>query len=452
MLDALAKGGGRQREDHDVIGETGEGSAKHLHTREGIGEQRQVGSVLLDSADIEDRRSVRVALGDLVDLLPGVVGPVAFGGDRAVQAGADPVGKLLEGHRIYLRHHTAEPTGSAALVRAASAGRTCDQNRPSCPIVSCRRIPGRCGKMISPSRPSSSCISRSVSPTCSGVPTTQDLEAMRSLSVKGGRPASAIRKRTLAGDGLINLDGGIDRPGDQGELRDRLGTEGEAFRRNGVVLAPVSEPFIRGRGFEDLDLLFEHLAVVDVVRVAVVADVDAEHVRLALLGATSEAAEYATTAEDVGHGVVFGEPDGVPGGEHVDQGAEPNPPGVLGEHGVQEQDVRDDLEAVVLEMVLGRPNGLIAELVADPGVLDQVREATAVVLLAVAAFVGGRAVDADIRHVHGPVEEGAKMHAHLPPFGTALTNGNACGMVAMGSSGPPKVLESLEDATGLPFA
>src|SRR5439155_753754 len=167
--------------------------------------------------------------------------------------------------RRTLRCHTPAETGWLTGARAASAGRTSVQNRPSCSMVSARRMPGRCGKITSASKPSSDCISSSASRACSGVPTIHDLPPMRSSSVNG--------------------------PRHERELRDGLAAERQPRRRDRVVLAAIGEALVRGRGLEDLHLLLEHVAIVRVVGVAVVADIDPEHVRLALLGAAAEAAQ-----------------------------------------------------------------------------------------------------------------------------------------------------------------
>jgi hypothetical protein len=45
----------------------------------------------------------------------------------------------------------------------------------------------------------------------------------------------------------------------------------------------------------------------------------------------------------------------MPRGQHVDQGTEPDPLRVLRQHGVEQQDVGNDLKAVVVKVMLGRP-------------------------------------------------------------------------------------------------
>ena len=180
------------------------------------------------------------------------------------------------------------------------------------------------------------------------------------------------------------------------------------------MLAAVREAVVRRRGLEDLDLLLEHLAVVPVVVVVAVADVHAEHVRFALLGAASETAEEPAAGEDVREGVVLGEPDRMPAGEDMHQRAEADLPGALGKHRVQQQDVRDDLEAMVVEVVLGRPHGVVAETVRGLRVRDEIGIHATVVFLTVAPPVRRWPVDPGVGHVHGAVEEQAEMHRALP--------------------------------------
>jgi hypothetical protein len=109
--------------------------------------------------------------------------------------------------------------------------------------------------------------------------------------------------------------------------------------------------------------------------------------------------EEAPAGEHVGQGVVLGEVNGVPGGQHVDQRAEADAARVLGQHGIQENDVGDDLEPVVVEVVLGRPQGVVAEAVAGLGVGEEIGVGSAVVLLTVVPGVRGWPVDPGVGHV-----------------------------------------------------
>src|SRR6266478_7912877 len=109
--------------------------------------------------------------------------------------------------------------------------------------------------------------------------------------------ARGVRQRVLAADRLVDAHRRIDRPRDQGELADGLAAERQALRRDRVVPAAEGEALVRRRRLEDRDLLLEDVAVPDVVGVSAVADVDTEHVRLSLLGATPEAAEQPPAGE-----------------------------------------------------------------------------------------------------------------------------------------------------------
>jgi hypothetical protein len=92
---------------------------------------------------------------------------------------------------------------------------------------------------------------------------------------------------------------------------------------------------VRGRGLEDRHLFLKDVAVVAIGGI-VVADVDAEHVRLALFSATTEATEQPSAGQYVGEGVVLGEVQRVPGGQHMHQRAEADTARVLGQDRVQE--------------------------------------------------------------------------------------------------------------------
>ena len=139
VLDALAERGRRQRQHRDVVRQPSEGGAEHLHAEERVGDERKVRAVLLDRAHVEHGRGVAVALGDRVDLLPRVVRPVAMGRNRPMETRGELRGELLQ-HSV-LRHTPAVIVWLGA--RAASAGRTSAQNRPSCSSVSARRMPGK---------------------------------------------------------------------------------------------------------------------------------------------------------------------------------------------------------------------------------------------------------------------------------------------------------------------
>src|SRR5438132_11886490 len=89
----------------------------------------------------------------------------------------------------------------------------------------------------------------------------------------------------------------------------------------GIVVgrAAVGEPFVRSRGLEDRHLFLEDRAVMEVIWVVVVADVDPEDVRFAPFGAATEATEQPPAREHVGQGIIFGEVQRVPGSQDVDQ-------------------------------------------------------------------------------------------------------------------------------------
>ena len=87
---------------------------------------------------------------------------------------------------------------------------------------------------------------------------------------------------------------------------------------------------------------------------------------------------------------------------------------VLRQDRVEQQHVGDDLEPVVVEMVLGRPERVVAEAVARLGVRDQIAIGFPVIVLAVVALVCRRPLHPRVVHIHGSVEERAAMHPDLP--------------------------------------
>ena len=95
------------------------------------------------------------------------------------------------------------------------------------------------------------------------------------------------------------------------------------------------------------------------------------------------------------------------------QGAEANAARVLGEDRMQKQDIGHDFEPVLVEVVLGGPHRVVPEGIAVLGISEEVGIDPLVVGLTVVPPVCRRSVNAGVRHVHSPVEEGAEMHHSL---------------------------------------
>src|SRR6516162_5414518 len=119
---------------------------------------------------------------------------------------------------------------------------------------------------------------------------------------------------------------------------------------------------------------------------------------------------------DVGHCVVFGEPDRVPHRQNVEGAAEFETPGLGGEPKPELDQVRQALVAFALEMVLGGPKAVVTELVHQPSDIARGPEYLAQALIRVAAVVRRRAVAADI------IELDLTDIERMKPFDHVVTN------------------------------
>ena len=122
----------------------------------------------------------------------------------------------------------------------------------------------------------------------------------------------------------------------------------------------------------------------------------AEGLDLAGVIAAADAHDHAPVGDDVGHRVVFRQADRVPHRQHVEGAAEFEALGLRREPQPELDQVGQALVALVLEMMLGRPQRVEAELV--HGLRDVARrgEDLAQALVRIAPVVRRRAVEADI--------------------------------------------------------
>ena len=100
--------------------------------------------------------------------------------------------------------------------------------------------------------------------------------------------------------------------------------------------------------------------------------------------------------DDVGHRIVFGEADGVPHRQDVEAAAELQPLGLRRKPQPGLDQVRDDLVALALEMVLGHPQDVEAEFVHRLGDVLGGREHLAQPLVGIAPVVRRRAGKPDV--------------------------------------------------------
>src|SRR5205823_6774269 len=215
------------------------------------------------------------------------------------------------------------------------------------------------------------------------------------------------RARFGADDRLPALDGAMDRARYEGQLLQLVAAVRHAGRQR-VVLAAVREPLVVERLEDDLDLLLEQLAVGLLIQ-----DRRAERLDLARVIAATQAEDDPALRLDVGDGVVLRQPQRMPHGGDVEAAADLDALGDVGEVDGVEQEVGNDLVALVLEMVLREPDRVIARLVHafrdGVGLVEDRRQA----LVGEAPLVGGRRVLAHVRQVHVAGVDGREFGDHL---------------------------------------
>ena len=147
--------------------------------------------------------------------------------------------------------------------------------------------------------------------------------------------------------------------------RNGRGTSGQLFeivaaighpRRDRVVLALVREALVVERLEDDVDLLLEQLAVGRLVEQR-----RAEGLDLAGVIAAPDAKGDAAAGQDVGRRIILGQPQRVPHRRDVEAAADLDALRHMRQVQRRHQHVRDALVAFVLEMVLGHPEGVVAE-------------------------------------------------------------------------------------------
>ena len=197
-------------------------------------------------------------------------------------------------------------------------------------------------------------------------------------------------------------------PGNQGDLFQVIAAVGHVGR-NVVVLAVVGERALVERLPHHLNLLLEELTVGVLVH-----DGGAEDLNLAGVVAATHAEAHAAVGEPVGGGIVLGQAQGVPHGVDVETAAEPELLGEVGQVHPEHQQVGDALVALALEVVLGSPEGVIAEAVhGDGNLLCLFDGAAGQFLVGEPAVVGGGALVAGVVHVDVAGPKAAKLGNHV---------------------------------------
>ena len=164
-------------------------------------------------------------------------------------------------------------------------------------------------------------------------------------------------------NGLPALDGEVLGPGDEGDFLKLVASVGNTGR-DIEILAVVGEGAVVEGLEDDLDLLFE------IVPVGVpVQHGGAEGLDLPGVIAAPDTEDDAAVGEVVSEGVVLGEAEGIPHGGNIERAAELQVLGDVGQVNALEQEVGEALVAFALEVVLGEPQGMVAEAVGGLGYL-----------------------------------------------------------------------------------
>ena len=169
-----------------------------------------------------------------------------------------------------------------------------------------------------------------------------------------------------------------------------------------VVLAGVRKTLLVPRGLDDFHRLFEMFAVGGVVLgthiVVTAGHPGPQRQRLTRNRATANAELHATTGENVGHGEVFSQAQGMPLGHHVEHLAKAYPLGVLGHRHPKQHEVRGDFVALVLEVMLGKPHAMNTGVVGRLAPVGEIFVAGNEVGVSVPPIGGSRSGVSGIRH------------------------------------------------------
>ena len=122
------------------------------------------------------------------------------------------------------------------------------------------------------------------------------------------------------------------------------------------MLAVMRERLVVERLEDDVDLLFEELAVGRLIEQR-----RAEGFDLAGVIAPPDAEDDPAAGQDVGGGIILDEAQRVPHRGDVEAAAELDVPGQVCQVQRRHQDIGDALVAFVLEMMLGHPEGVVAQ-------------------------------------------------------------------------------------------
>jgi hypothetical protein len=214
------------------------------------------------------------------------------------------------------------------------------------------------------------------------------------------------RARRAALDRLPALHRQVEGPRNQGELLQGVAAIGDLGRQR-VVLALVREGVLVEGLEDDLGLLLVELAVG-----LLVAQRRAERLDLARVVAASDAEDYASACQDVGHRVVLGEPQRMPHRHDVEAASDLQVLGDAAQMHRHHQEVGDALGAFALEMMLGHPEAVVAEAVHQLGHVLGLAQRGGQMPVVVAPLVDRRAAIADVVEVGMAGKQAVKLGDH----------------------------------------
>jgi hypothetical protein len=169
-------------------------------------------------------------------------------------------------------------------------------------------------------------------------------------------------------------------------------------RRRALVEFALEVEFVLVEaGQQKLELFLEQFAVLLGVEQR-----RAEGLHLAGVVATPHPHDHPAVGDDIRHGVILRQPDRVPHRQHVEGAAELQPLGLCREPESELDQIRKDLVAFALKVMLGRPEHIVAEVVHRLRDVLHGHEHLAQPFVGIAPVVGRRAVQADVVELDGP--------------------------------------------------
>ena len=174
---------------------------------------------------------------------------------------------------------------------------------------------------------------------------------------------------------------------------------------------------------EDVDLLLEQLAVCFLIDQG-----RTERLDLARVIAAPDSEGDAAAAEDIGHGVVFGEAQRMPHGRNVEAAAKSQPFGLVREMQRHHENIGDAFRSLALEMVLGHPERVetvrLHHLGLGLGLCERGRQ----VLVGIAARIDRRALVAAILEIGMTCVQAVELgdHEWLSPVGIGGNHAAGC--------------------------